>query len=446
MGGIRTFDFTEGILNEVAPSVGGASPPTLEPTWADDWDSRWDSLPHPEKKSFGRGSRVGIGVAIILLVVGLGALIISHRGANPGTPRWDGYPSVVAGVACPSASHCVITGAEGVADNGGPSLAMVTSDGTKTWRAGQLPRNLGGSALTSVSCPTVTACLAVGGGRTLLASDDGGLTWKERPRFTISGNRSSPSVSALQCVTTSRCFALTGDNTVASTADGGRTWHLIPGVFARPFPMTATAFDCASPAACVMVGTSTGPHLSTVPTALTTLDGGVTWNVVDLPQGLPGNPADVSCPTAVRCFVVTDNLSPVVVSIVLNGNHWSASNAGFVDASLKPLVDEAGSSENTIQCATPTQCMVVGGGNNLFSQAPPAVNVTEDGGIVWRSLNLGALIPVDPACPTPTFCMALDTNAQVFNSEIDPMGLSDAVIISRDGEQTWSVIRPRTHS
>jgi photosystem II stability/assembly factor-like uncharacterized protein len=418
----------------------------MESTWAEDWDSRWDGQPHPERRRLGRGSRV-IGVLIVLLVVGLGVLIVGlGHGSKAATP-WDGYPSVVAGLACPSPSRCVITGAEGLDDNGGPSLAMVTSDGTKTWRAGRLPTDLNGSAVTSVSCPTLTVCVALGGGRTVLASDDGGLTWKLRPRFTISGDRSSPSLSAMQCMTTSRCLALTSDSTVASTADGGTTWHLIPGFFAHAFPMTATAFDCASPAVCVIVGTNTGPHLSTVPVALATSDGGVTWNMISFPQGLPGNPADVSCPTVVQCYVVTDNLSPVVVSLVLNGNHWSMSNVGAVDPSLRPSVDGPGLSGNSIQCATDTQCIVVGGANALFSQASPAVNLTEDGGTTWRTLNLGILIPVDPACPTPSFCVALDDNTpDGLNPESNPTGLSDAVIVSRDGERTWSVVQPRAHS
>jgi len=430
----------------VAPSVGGPSPPKLEPAWAEDWESRWVGPPHPGKRRISRSNRATIGLTIALLVVALGAFLVVHRSTTkPATAPWDGYPSVVAGVSCPSTSHCVISGAEGIDDNGGPGLAMVTTNGGKTWEVGRLPRALGDSTLTSVSCPTASVCMAVGAAGAFLASDDGGLTWKLRPRFAIADQRSSPSVTTMQCLSASRCLALTSDATVAWTTDGGRTWHLIPNVFDRPFPMTATAFDCASSSTCAIVGTDTGAHLTTVPDVLTTSNGGLTWNEVTLPQGLPGNPSDVACPSTLRCFVVTDNLSPVVVSMVLSEGHWSANDVGTVEPNLKPPGDVPGSANNSIACASSTQCLVVSGGGLLSNAASPVVNLTKDGGITWRSLNLGALTPVAPACPTPSFCRALDDNVTGgFTSENNPTGLSDALLVSTNGEESWTVIRPHT--
>jgi photosystem II stability/assembly factor-like uncharacterized protein len=390
-----------------------------------------------------RSSGIVIGLGIAVLIVGLVAYLGDDQQIpTPATIPWGGSPAVVAGLSCPSSGHCVITGAEGVDDDGGPPLAMVTTDEGKTWRVGRLPTTLGDSPITSVSCPTDTACMTVGGGGTVLVSNDGGLTWLRRSRFAVSGQRRSPTISAMECLTATHCLALTGDDAVASTTDDGRTWHLISDVFTRPFPMTATAFDCAGPSTCVVVGTDIGPHLTTVSDVMATSDAGLTWSMVDLPQGLPGNPGDVSCPTALRCLVVTDNLSPVVVAIALNEGHWSTSNEGAVDPGLKLLIDEPGFSDNSIDCTTATRCVVGVGG--FLSFEAPADNLTQDGGSVWQSVNFGALSPLDPVCPTPHFCMALDVNSDGFNPDSDPNGVSDAVLTSTDGEESWTVLRPKT--
>jgi hypothetical protein len=384
-------------------------------------------------------------VAIALCIVGLGMIAVTKITKPTPTPTptpWNGYPTVVDGLSCPVVSRCVIAGAEGVDSNGGPTVVMVSTDGGGIWQLGRLPKALGDTALTAVSCATTHACMAIGSSDSVVASNDGGLTWSLPSHFVLQGRRQSPHASQLDCLTASRCLALTVENTLTLTTDGGDTWEPVSIPFVSPSQVALTDLDCASPLECMVVGSADN---ASTPIVLTTLDGGVTWKPVSLPEGLPSNPGGVSCPNVLHCYVITDNLSPVVISVVLDGDQWSASNEGSLEPDLRPAVDGAGVSSNSIACISAAQCMAVGGGrSSLFSLLPPDVNLTDNSAVTWHRADLGALIPVSVACPSPTLCMALDDNSDsgfVVTNAYSGI-FSDATLTSRDGGQTWAVIRP----
>jgi hypothetical protein len=187
-----------------------------------------------------------------------------------------------------------------------------------------------------------------------------------------------------------------------------------------------------------------GPNLASAPIAITSTDGGTTWSIVPLPIGTPINFGDVACPTDVQCFAVTNNLFPDVISMALTKGQWSTRNEGPVIHTVKPQFNAPVLWEDSITCISGTRCMVVGGGDSLFSQSAPDVNLTEDGGMEWDTLDLGSLTPVSVDCPRPTFCAALDVNVTTgLTSEINPDGLSDAIIVSKNETESWSVVRPR---
>jgi photosystem II stability/assembly factor-like uncharacterized protein len=83
------------------------------------------------------------------------------------------------GVSCPTTTDCVAVGG-GVPPRGGPSQAMIvtTTDGGNDWVLRGVPNGVNG--LSSISCPTLDSCIAVGSGPTgpmVAYSSDGGATW-----------------------------------------------------------------------------------------------------------------------------------------------------------------------------------------------------------------------------------------------------------------------------
>jgi photosystem II stability/assembly factor-like uncharacterized protein len=81
-------------------------------------------------------------------------------------------------ISCASANHCAVAGFGA----GEFSALLTTSDGGQTWTSRTVPSWALG--LDGVSCPSATACIAVGstvvsfaGSPVVVASNDGGATW-----------------------------------------------------------------------------------------------------------------------------------------------------------------------------------------------------------------------------------------------------------------------------
>ena len=134
------------------------------------------------------------------------------------------------GVACPSQGHCVLVGSmESVGDTPPTAVIFTTTDGGKRWTSEPVPR--GADLLNAVSCASPTKCVVVGGGSdptygvesTILTSSDGGRTWT--PRMVPSSM--SAGLGSVSCPTVSTCVATGGSSrgpSVAVTLDGGVTW------------------------------------------------------------------------------------------------------------------------------------------------------------------------------------------------------------------------------
>jgi hypothetical protein len=73
--------------------------------------------------------------------------------------------------------------------------AILTSADGVTWQIRTSGTNID---LLGVSCPSVNACVALGGGGIILTSADGGITWQSRSSGTSQDQRgvSCPNMSA----------------------------------------------------------------------------------------------------------------------------------------------------------------------------------------------------------------------------------------------------------
>jgi Invasin, domain 3 len=194
-------------------------------------------------------------------------MAIGSSGSSSLTEYWDGatwsvIPSpsgYLESVSCTSASSCMAVGVTG-------AQALVASwDGTN-WTVLPSPDPIAGEsyALYGVSCTSASSCVAVGSfllqgesgtvasSGTLVESWDGG-SWTVMPSPNPGGDDALNSVS---CTSLTSCMAVgsedSGDQTLAETWDGAN-WTVVP----TPNPADQNSLQnvsCAAPNTCTSVG------------------------------------------------------------------------------------------------------------------------------------------------------------------------------------------------
>ena len=167
-------------------------------------------------------------------------------------------------LSCPAGGACLVPGYTPTSAGHGQGALAVSSDGGQTWTSATVPAATG--VLQTAECPTPSLCLASGSTSTtvsdvaaaqgeMLRSVDGGMTWssthgaadRRRLRYGLpDGPTLRPGRSQLVGQPGRR-----GSGAVAQSSDGGTAFALSSSAYA---PITLTAVDCPSRAACVAVG------------------------------------------------------------------------------------------------------------------------------------------------------------------------------------------------
>lgn len=274
-------------------------------------------------------------------------------------PPEDVHPGPVV---CPTVSHCVVVGFL----SGQPG-AWLSNDGGSTWpRRGQFPYggpNSGGNTPYGLSCATANHCVAVGEGPDAWISRDGGATW------TDSALSSSDDLSSVSCPSISACFAV-GQNgndqgMVILTRDGGATWKNLSAAPSGPRPHT---IECPTTSDCLIgTGAADGNAYGNEGSILVTRDGGTSWDTVNLPAPV-SIVTGIACPDSARCYAVgsySSGSSTNANGIVLfatndSGAPWSSRGA------------PGSGTINAISCDSLRACVVVG------------TNINGNG-VVWTS-------------------------------------------------------------
>ncbi len=206
--------------------------------------------------------------------------VVTSTNPGGGAAAWivsgiDGQ-AVLSGISCPSEQLCVAVGGfEPVLNQ---SSVVLTSkdprDGPGTWTATELDSAF---ALTAISCPSVTFCVATDGSGDVLTSTDptgGARAWA------VSKVSNSTSFSALSCPTVTFCAAVTntGDVVTSTHPTGGASaWTLSTLDSSIMFD----SVSCASTRFCVIGGMSDHVYMTTNPTG-----GSDAWiSVRVVPQG-----------------------------------------------------------------------------------------------------------------------------------------------------------------
>jgi hypothetical protein len=247
-------------------------------------------------------------------------------------------------------------------------------------------------AVTALSCPTTSECIAVGGTTSnaalALLTTNAGTTWD--PLTLPTGLKP---LQAISCAAATDCVAV-GETTKGAiaaidTVDTGSAWTAgtLPGLAG-----TLDSISCPVSTSCVAGFTPTVSSLQ--PSALVTINGGATWHV---PPGLTGTSPvlDSSCPTASVCYAVA-GFEGAGFGGTTGGSSFASGWAPIPTTELNggPLL-------GPLSCASESACVLA----YLISGSGYTLATTTDSGAKW-TVVLNKLVTTSIACPSTAECIA----------------------------------------
>ncbi len=325
-----------------------------------------------------------LGVATLLLggmwMVAAGAAQASQTGSAAGS-GWKVEPTPnpagaaineLSAVSCSSGRACTAVGSRAISLSS-PTFTLAERWNGTRWRIQRtaLPTGAAGGTLSGVSCPSATACTAVGSafgkaGRTVnLAEAWNGTRWRVQAVPNPKGSANG-SLHGISCTSRSACTAVGSyDNAaghvlaVAERWNGAR-WAIQP--VPRPAGAASEQFlgvSCAAARACIAVGYYTGAG-GTRPFAEAW--NGTKWHIqaVPLPRKSPGGIlAAVSCTSARACTAAGASFSTSGPTLAerWNGTRWRVQ--------ATPFPANSGTSREEVQlngvsCASANACTASG--------------------------------------------------------------------------------------
>ena len=323
-------------------------------------------------------------------------------------------------ISCVSASNCV---AVGTTSSSTPSPAIITTtDGGTSWTSQTVPTGVG--YLNSISCASTSNCVAVGtgtiyGGAAVITTTDGGTSWTSQTLSAYDANGFSNLV-AISCASVSDCVAVTPSQSASiayalTTSNGGITWNQynLEGQN-NSAAQNPNSISCASASSdCVVVGINSGNSA-----AITTTDSGTTWSQDNLLSGTVSNISIQTCISITTCFAVityTGNDQAFLVTTD-SGASWSVATTptGVTDL----LFDS---------CWSSTVCIAYG----TNSSGSYVLLYSTNDGQSWNLATMPSGISVDNVnnCPSSTVCIAYGPNSSG----------SYVPLYSTNGGQSWNL-------
>lgn len=346
------------------------------------------------------------------------------------TPDPDGaLVSDLYGVSCSAATSCIAVGSS--ADAGGHETALAERWDGARWRLEPAPQGAAAttSRLQAVSCSGPTACTAVG-----YAVDAGGSNLRsglaerwDGARWQIQATPASPqakelSLTGVSCPTSSACVAVgsfvTPKGPRASIAErwDATGWQLETTADQAPAGSSAelAAVSCSSATRCSAVGGLDG-H------ALAERRDGAGWTNAASPDR-PGSDArltGVSCTAADRCTAVGSFTSPAGFEVVL------AQLSGTGGWQSQPIASPPGATPSElagVACTAPAACVAVGNYRSVAGERKALAERWD--GVSWRRLATAdppggrdsRLLGV--ACVTARSCVAVGSYVDASSTEV----------------------------
>jgi hypothetical protein len=267
----------------------------------------------------------------------------------------------------------------------------VTYDGTAWSRPARLSS---AGEPDSVSCPTVTFCVAVDA-RDSSASLFNGSRWSSAPGINDGVPGTQVGMASVSCSSPTFCAAV--DNGSNAFTFNGTSWS--PATAAAPGNQLSTV-SCPSASFCAAV--DYGPDVVTF--------NGTSWSK---PSAIdPGSYLQaVSCASARFCVAVDRKGN----ALTFNGSTWSAP----VNADPNGLsMGEGGISWPVVSCPASDFCAAVDGGTGnvvTFDGSTWSAPVTIDAKAAHSVTGPVLIFLMSVSCPSARFCVAGDSTGDAFN-------------------------------
>ncbi len=379
-------------------------------------------------------------------IVGAGALVatLPTSSASATTGATVTYSSqnvrsgngiAFGGIDCVSIGNCIAVGAAATS----PFGALVDTLSSGTWTATDLDdQGYTFPQLVGIWCASMTSCIAVGG-----QGPNGGNTAGDGPLVeTLSGgvwsgitsglapsDATISNLTSISCVSITSCVAAgnytdsSGDTHALFDELSGSTWTQMAST--DPDGSTNLQINglrCFSLTSCVAVGYW---GTSSTSNGLAETLSGSTWTVTTLAAGesLDG----ISCASSTSCLAVGDGSSSSAnagVSETLSGSTWTTS--------IIPGAGGGGVSNGLFGVSCPssiTSCVAMGSWRSSPTANEPDTLVETLSAGTWTPqvlTNNGALVPRAVSCPTITSCVGAGS-ATVAG--IDGPQLTPAVVV-----------------
>jgi hypothetical protein len=350
-------------------------------------------------------------------------------GQKKGTPAVIGEPAPngtgqLDAVSCADAAHCwavgttapgAVTGSSASSPPPQATVIDATIDGGKTWVVQPLELTATPS-LSSISCPSLRLCMAVG----LSGTGDAGIVLTTRSAGADWLQAATPAgavvITSVDCADPGDCTAIASDGTSfwsAQSANFGQSWqregNLPPGL------QDAGNLSCASDATCLVTGflaTTAGHGQGAI---VFSADGGGTWAASSVPTGT-GLVQSAVCASIDSCLAVGTTSTTVSAVVPARGALLQSDDDGrtWVDSPTTPPVDDI----YGVACPSATTCVIVG---THWIGTPTvgtgAVGHSDDGGasFIASRTEYAPLALTAVSCPTTRRCVAVggDTVARV---------------------------------
>lgn len=319
-------------------------------------------------------------------------------------------------VSCPSSRVCT---AVGIYATSSAVAAVAERWNGSRWTIEHTPNPVGAtsSALSSVSCTSRAACIAVGSDygnpavQYPLVERWNGSSWSIEATPN-SGSTYDGNLQSVSCPSRNDCLAVgTYTNSVGETAALAEQWNgsswTVQSPQLSPDLVFLDGVSCPSSTDCMAVGT-TSQGQPQLPVAYQW--NGVSWSVTSVP--VPPNASQaflegVSCKPARTCTAVGIAEQPKGDLLVLaerwDGSNWTVQNAP------NPAPASADQQLDGVSCSSEALCTAVGTDNNV---APAEADVERANGPNWTvqdtpSPTGGELYGV--SCPSAVACTAVGT-------------------------------------
>ena len=341
-------------------------------------------------------------------------------------------------ISCTARSVCVAVGAYSNATSIAQPLIEDRSPGAWSVQLAPSPFGPASSELNGVSCPSATACTAVGsytdasGASVLLAERWGGAAWTMQP------TPGSGEFVGVSCTSATSCIAVGQQNLPTSPpVNGGaalaETWN---GTTWTPMQTagagTLDAVSCTSPAACMAVGA----------TGLAESWDGVSWTVQ--PSAIVGLSA-VSCVSSQSCMATgQDDADATVAAEGWNGTSWTSLPLpkSHLNA-INPLFTGVSCSAQNACTLVANDVLITGSLQTGVSSSEQAIAFRWDGA-TWsaqaiqlpRGEDVSTIGGV--ACPAANSCTLVGSYAFFPPNEPE----QTAPLLAHSNGATWSVQPP----